>query len=133
MYPSPTRLKLIPTLEFVYPFTLEPHVLRLESSRRNTLAAHTARREALLRAREDEKEQRRREALRRVAPGFEGDGSVLMPVRVSSDSTGSAGSDTERVQRRGPSSPPNVHVDAMDDLANQLARLETAQQQAPRS
>lgn len=133
MYPSPTRLKLIPTLEFVYPFTLEPHVLRLESSRRNTLAAHTARREALLQAREDEKEQRRREALRRVAPGFEGDGSVLMPVRVSSDSTGGAGSDTERVQCRGPGSPLNVHVDAMDDLANQLARLETTRQQAPKS
>ena len=58
---------------------------------------------------------------------------MLMPVRVSSDSSGSAGSDTERVQPRGSSRPPNVHVDTMDNMENQLARLETTQQQAPRS
>ncbi|KAL4073578.1 hypothetical protein J3A83DRAFT_4091737 [Scleroderma citrinum] len=111
-------------LPFVYPFTLEPHVLRLESSRRNTIAAHTARREALLQAREDEKERRRREALRRVAPGFEGNGSVLMPVRVSSDSMDSAGNGAESM---------GGQVDAMTHLADQLARLDTTHQPAPRS
>ncbi|KAI6104399.1 hypothetical protein F5141DRAFT_1007078 [Pisolithus sp. B1] len=57
---------------FVYPFTLESHVLALESSRRNTIAAHAVRREALLRARDDERQRRKREALRRVAPGIRG-------------------------------------------------------------
>ncbi|KAL4068614.1 hypothetical protein V8B97DRAFT_2008879 [Scleroderma yunnanense] len=125
----PRPVKLPPDIHplpesFVYPFTLEPHVLRLESSRRNTIAAHTARREALLQAREDEKERRRREALRRVAPGFEGNGSVLMPVRVSSDSMDSAGNGAESM---------GGQVDAMTHLADQLARLDTTHQPAPRS
>ncbi|KAA1476137.1 hypothetical protein DENSPDRAFT_748714, partial [Dentipellis sp. KUC8613] len=69
---------------FVYPFTLEPHILMLESSRRQTIAAHDARREAYLKAREDDKERRRRDALRRIAPGFEPAGGLLVPVRVGS-------------------------------------------------
>ncbi|KAJ3512590.1 hypothetical protein NLJ89_g3432 [Agrocybe chaxingu] len=40
---------------FVYPFTLEPHIVTLESSRRTTLAAHATRREAYLRSRDEEK------------------------------------------------------------------------------
>jgi len=67
---------------FRYPFTLEPHVLTMESSRQATVAAHAARREAYLRAREDEKKRRKREALRRVAPGFEPEKGVLRPTSV---------------------------------------------------
>lgn len=70
--------------QFVYPFTLEPHVIRLEDSRRSTLAAHTARREAYLKAREEEKERRKREALRRIAPGFEPQGTLLLPTKRQS-------------------------------------------------
>ncbi|KAG1731594.1 uncharacterized protein EDB91DRAFT_1058538 [Suillus paluster] len=84
---------------FVYPFTIEPHILTVESSRRTTLAAHTARRESYLRAREDEHERRRREALRRVAPGFD-PAAPLVPVRAE------------------------VKKDVMDDLVDQLARMD---------
>ncbi|KAG0699229.1 hypothetical protein DFH29DRAFT_809343 [Suillus ampliporus] len=87
---------------FVYPFTIEPHILTVESSRRTTLAAHTARRESYLRAREDERERRRREALRRVAPGFD-PAAPLVPVRAEQG---------------------EVKKDVMDDLVNQLARME---------
>lgn len=94
---------------------LEPHVLALESSRRHTLATYAARRERLLHARDDEKEQRRREALRRVAPGFDGNaGAALEPVR------GGAGSDlapSEDLNRRGRGG------DVMDDLVDQLERM----------
>lgn len=123
---------------FVYPFTLESHVLALESSRRNTIAAHEARREALLRARDDERQRRKREALRRVAPGFEGNGAVLMPVRVNSD-TNSAGNDATREQQpsagRSVDGANNGHgqVGTVDDLVHQLARLDTQQRQPPRS
>jgi hypothetical protein len=58
--------------QFVYPFTLEPHVLNAESNRRATIAAHAARREAHLHAREDEEE------------GEEGELTLLLVgVRVS--------------------------------------------------
>jgi hypothetical protein len=89
-------------LQFVYPYTLEPHILTVESSRRTTLAAHTARREAYLRAIEDEREWRRKEALRRVAPGFDPT-ATLVPVRAE---VGEA------------------KMDVMDQLVDQLARME---------
>ncbi|KAG1730337.1 hypothetical protein EDB19DRAFT_1740962 [Suillus lakei] len=87
---------------FVYPYTLEPHILIVESSRRTTLAAHTARREAYLHAREDERERRRKEALRRVAPGFD-PAATLVPDRATVS---------------------EVRVDVMDQLVDQLARME---------
>ncbi|KAG1840826.1 hypothetical protein DFJ58DRAFT_748614 [Suillus subalutaceus] len=88
--------------QFVYPYTLEPHILTVESSRRMTLAAHTARREAYLRAREDEHEWRRKEALRRVAPGFDPT-ATLVPVRAEVG---------------------EVKTDVMDQLVDQLAKME---------
>ncbi|TFK68919.1 hypothetical protein BDN72DRAFT_870805 [Pluteus cervinus] len=92
---------------FVYPFTLEPHVITLESSRRTTIAAHSARREAYIRSREDEKERRRREALRRIAPGFEPQGSVLVPTRPA----------------QNPLPEPTPVRSVMDDLVDHLANL----------
>ncbi|KIJ61444.1 hypothetical protein HYDPIDRAFT_31313 [Hydnomerulius pinastri MD-312] len=108
---------------FVYPFTLEPHVLTVESSRRSTLASHLARREALLRSREDEKERRKREALKRVAPGFDGNGSVLTPMRATSSGsseTQSTSSGTQIPENRG-------SVNVMDDLVDQLAKMDAQQ------
>jgi len=70
------------TSYFVYPYTLEPHILTLESSRRTTQAAHAARHEAYLRARDEEKEKRKRDKLRKIAPGFEPTGAVLVPVHL---------------------------------------------------
>ncbi|KAF8553345.1 hypothetical protein OG21DRAFT_1414454, partial [Imleria badia] len=110
---------------FAYPFVLEPHIVTLESSRRNTLAAHAARRERLLRARDDEKEQRRREALRRVAPGFDGDvRTALEPVRG-----GAAAGDLDArlnplpEENRGGGGGGGGGVDVMDDLVDQLERM----------
>ncbi|EIW77242.1 hypothetical protein CONPUDRAFT_92448 [Coniophora puteana RWD-64-598 SS2] len=109
---------------FVYPYTLEPHILTLESNRRSTLAVHAARRQALLDARaedrerrrkaaEDERERRRREELRRVAPGWEGHaGAALVPTR------------TETGSGAGPGHGRGKSRDVMDDLVDQLARLE---------
>ncbi|KAG2152656.1 uncharacterized protein EDB93DRAFT_1239948 [Suillus bovinus] len=89
---------------FVYPYTLEPHILTVESSRRMTLAAHTARRETYLRVREDERERRRKEALRRVAPGFD-PAATLVPVRAETS---------------------EIKTDVMDQLVDQLARMENS-------
>jgi hypothetical protein len=101
--------------QFVYPFTIEPHIMTLESSRRTTLAAHTARREAYLRSRMDEKERRKRDALRRVAPGFEpGEGHMLVPTKRSS------------VVAASPAVSPPPPKSVMEDLVDQLAALDSA-------
>ncbi|KAF5370500.1 hypothetical protein D9615_010333 [Tricholomella constricta] len=106
------------TAYFVYPFTLEPHVITLESSRRNTIAAHAARREAYLRSRDNEKERRKRDALRRIAPGFEPQGSVLVPTRTASVGVGP--------QTARESTPGHRHTkSAMEDLVDQLAALDS--------
>ncbi|KAI0030244.1 hypothetical protein K488DRAFT_79728 [Vararia minispora EC-137] len=107
---------------FVYPFTLEPHILTLEQSRRQTVAAYAARRESLLRARADERERRRRDVLRRIAPGFEGGAGVLTPDRRGSRgpeqmvAQGSEGTiEGEAEKREG---------DVMDRLVDELARMD---------
>lgn len=103
-----------PTTKFVYPFTLEPHVITLESSRRSTIAAHTARREEYLRSRESEKERRKRDALRKIAPGFEPSGNVLVPTKSVSSGGNEEGKTHERTRS------------VMDDLVDQLAALDSA-------
>jgi hypothetical protein len=98
--------------QFVYPFVLEPHIITLESSRRQTLAAHTARREAYLKARSDEKERRKRDTLRRIAPGFQPQGT-LVPVKVT------AGDPTQTDPE------PKAERSVMDDLVDQLEALDS--------
>ncbi|KAH9974677.1 hypothetical protein BGW80DRAFT_1225607 [Lactifluus volemus] len=107
---------------FVYPFTVESHVLTEESKRRTAIAAHTARCEAYLHAREDAKERRKREALRRIAPGFEPCGAPLVPVK-----TGPALDQQLQGwgrQQGGGQAPPPPR-DVMDDLVDRLAALES--------
>jgi hypothetical protein len=112
--------------QFAYPFVLEPHVLTLESSRRSTLATYAARREGLLRSREDEKEQRRRAALRRVAPGFDGNaGTPLEPMR----SAAAAAPTSEKHQPTGGQGLENRlggSIDVMDNLVDELERMVTS-------
>ncbi|KAG8931746.1 hypothetical protein FRC03_011754 [Tulasnella sp. 419] len=120
MYPLPPNI----TEYFAYPFTLEPHVLTLESSRQTSLAAHAARRDALLRSREEEKERRKRDILRKVAPGFHPESGPLVPKRLSSnrvdDSTNKSQSNAAPLNEVKPRS-------VMDDLVDQLAALDSAQ------
>ncbi|KAF8151993.1 hypothetical protein K438DRAFT_1539453, partial [Mycena galopus ATCC 62051] len=99
---------------FVYPFTLESHVLTLEASRRTTLASHATRREEYLRARAEEKERRKRDALRRIAPGFEPEGHLLVPTKRSS------------IIATAPTASPQPPRSVMDDLVDQLAALDSA-------
>jgi hypothetical protein len=97
-------------------------VLKIESNRRRTIAALEKRHEAYLQAREDEKNRRKREALRRIAPGFEPRSAPLVPVKTGAalghqeggnDSTAAAAAGQDLPQR-----------DVMDDLVDRLAALE---------
>ncbi|KAF8196963.1 hypothetical protein BJ912DRAFT_954288 [Pholiota molesta] len=105
---------------FVYPFTLEPHVITMESARRTTLAAHAARRDAYLRARDDDKERRKRDALRRIAPGFNPNSSPLVPTR------GGAATSAQPPALGGDDVPHERTRSVMDDLVDQLAALDSA-------
>lgn len=99
-------------------------MLNIESNRRTTLAALAARHEAHLRAREDEKNRRKREALRRIAPGFEPRSAPLVPVK-----TGAAlGQEQQQLEGGGSDSTAASQDlpqrDVMDDLVDRLAALE---------
>ena len=113
--------------KFVYPFTLEPHVLAVESSRRATIAAHAARREAYLRAHEDEKQRRKREALRRIAPGFEPRSAPLVPVKTGPalNQRQGEGGDVADGAGAGAGGEAQHPRDVMDDLVDKLAALES--------
>ncbi|KAF7783995.1 hypothetical protein Agabi119p4_160 [Agaricus bisporus var. burnettii] len=101
---------------FVYPFTIEPHIVTLESSRRSTIAAHSARRESFLRSRIEEIERRKRDALHKIAPGL---GTMLVPTRTSPASTTTQG---PNISAPGPEI---KERNVMDDLVDQLAALES--------
>lgn len=123
---------LIDAWQFVYPFTLEPHVLTLESSRRSTIAAHTARREEYLRQREMEKERRKKEALKRIAPGFDPTAVLVPETRQGHRSSGSVDSGLRPEQRNIPVGHERSHS-VMDDLVETLAALDAAKSPPPPS
>ena len=83
------------------------------------MAAHAARREAYLRSRDDDKERRKRDALRRIAPGFEPHSGPLVPTRNTGNSMnkyeGGAAAHEQPQQSRS----------VMDDLIDQLAALDS--------
>jgi len=110
------------TAYFVYPFTLEPHIITLESSRQATLAAHEVRRQAYLRQRQEEKERRKRDALQRIAPGFQPQGAPLVPVKLERPLSGSASGPRFSGTRGEPST--TAARSAMDDLVDQLAAMD---------
>ena len=120
---SLNTFRLLFLSQFVYPFSLENHILTLESSRRKTFAAHSARREAYLKDRLEGKEMQKRRALRKIAPGFEPQSTPLVPTRLAS--TGSP------IVGPVPGPPPigtASHVrtkSVMEDLVDQLAALDS--------
>ncbi|KAL1742985.1 hypothetical protein HDZ31DRAFT_65453 [Schizophyllum fasciatum] len=107
------------TAYFVYPFTLEAQVIAAESSRRANLAADATRHEQYIQGREEEKQRRRKEALRRVAPGFDPD-AVLVPTRTGQ----TQGTTASGVGDLSASTGHQRSRSVMDDLVDQLAQLD---------
>ena len=70
-----------PPTQFVYPFTLEPHILSNGPPHRALTASRQAGHVAYLLGREAAKEDRRKKELARVAPGWTGGGGALVPDR----------------------------------------------------
>ena len=90
------------------------------------IATNAVRREEYHRAREDEKQRRKREALRRIASGFEPRSAPLVPVK-----TGAAlqqpGKGSGREETGDENSLGQPQRDVMDDLVERLAALEGSQ------
>lgn len=122
------ELTVVWTRQFVYPYTLEPHVLTLEQSRQSTLHAQNAYHDAFLRTREEEKVRRKKEALRRVAPGFEPEGGMLMPTRIVSSRPSSLPNHSAIgiLAGLGDASQRAQATSAIDDLVDRLVILDSA-------
>lgn len=69
-------------MQFVYPFTLEPHILAHGPAHRAQLQARQNAHVAYLFQREEEKKARKRAELNRVAPGWNPEGSTLVPDKA---------------------------------------------------
>lgn len=100
-------------------------MLTLESSRQSTLLSHAARSAAYLRSREDEKTRRKREALRKIAPGFEPLGGTLVPTKVGAG-LNVAAQELEAAGVSGSGSNELAGRSVMDDLVDQLAALDSS-------
>ncbi|WVQ84437.1 hypothetical protein IAT38_006589 [Cryptococcus sp. DSM 104549] len=70
------------TAYFVYPFSLEEHVLSLHPSPHDAISQRRARNAEVLHQREVEEEQRERDAIKRIAPGYN-PSSMLIPKSSS--------------------------------------------------
>ena len=85
--------------------------------------------EAYLKRREEEKERRKKEALRKVAPGFEPSAGTLVPQRLGGNPT-QPQSNTQAMPSTT-STTKNIPRDPMADLVDQLAALEAAHGRRP--
>ncbi|WVF68369.1 hypothetical protein IAT40_003134 [Kwoniella sp. CBS 6097] len=66
------------TAYFVYPFSLEEHILSIHPSPADAISQRRARNAEVLHRREVEEEQREKDALRKIAPGYN-PSSLLIP------------------------------------------------------
>ena len=83
--------------------------------------------DAYLKRREEEKERRKKEALRKVAPGFEPSAGTLVPQRVGGNSS------QPDIQAVSTTTTQSIPKDPMADLVDQLVALEAAHSRRPQS
>lgn len=120
------------TAYFVYPFTLEEHVLSIHPSPHEAIALKRAKCAEILHKREEAEEQKERDNLKRIAPGYN-PSSVLMPTSASHTPTSSI---SQPLVPHGtaqsvtsPNSKSQAHgrteSDPMDDLVARLEEMES--------
>lgn len=124
LHPLPTDISAY----FVYPFSLESYVLDPNTPSSSTVEQLLEKHKLYLEAREREKEEKKRELLRKMAPGWQGGaGAVLMPTSASQQlvaekeagvegkgGDGQVGEQHGQKEERTP----------LDDLADHLAQLD---------
>ncbi|WVW87052.1 hypothetical protein I302_109109 [Kwoniella bestiolae CBS 10118] len=114
------------TAYFVYPFTLEEHVLSIHPSPAESITQRKARSAEILHRREVEEEQKEKDALRKIAPGYN-PSSVLLPS--SSTPKPNLPVPSSSISLFDTLSPDQSHqgkvADPMDDLVSQLEAMES--------
>ena len=137
-----TQMKPADSLDqFVYPYSLENHVLAPQpphishAERIRTLQEQHATRTKYLKDREDDKARKKREQLRKVAPGWEPDetdegisgkrhSAILEPTRKVAQQA-AVPPPPQSVQGKAAAvSEPEKPRDVMDDLVEGLARMD---------
>ncbi|KAJ9475420.1 tRNA nucleotidyltransferase [Pseudozyma hubeiensis] len=111
---------------FVYPFSLESYVLDPNTPSSNTVDQLLAKHKQYLENREKDKEDRQREMLRKVAPGWHGD--VLMPTNsANARKSLDVGATLEQAQSQSAQQlqqQQGAERTPLDDLADHLAQLD---------
>ncbi|KAK1923459.1 hypothetical protein DB88DRAFT_491322 [Papiliotrema laurentii] len=117
------------TAYFVYPFTLEQHVLSIHPSPHEAIAQRRARNAQILHQREIEEEQKEKEALHKLAPGYN-PSSLLVPTSTSRQpSTQNPGPTSQQGANptgllQSSESTATAAADPMDELVAQLEQME---------
>ncbi|OWZ62737.1 hypothetical protein AYX14_01513 [Cryptococcus neoformans] len=127
------------TAYFVYPFTLEEHVLSIHPSPHEAIALKRAKCAEILHKREEAEEQKERDNLKRIAPGYN-PSSVLVPISASHTPSASIsqplvpsgaapGANGAAQSVTSPNSEAQAHGraenDPMDDLVARLEEMES--------
>lgn len=110
---------------FVYPFSLESYVLDPNTPSSSTIDQLLAKHQQYLENREREKENKHKEMLMKMAPGWSGD--VLLPTASGTPGRESGG--VSATGQQGPEAKPQQTVEQaertpLDDLADHLAQLD---------
>ncbi|PWY99011.1 hypothetical protein BCV70DRAFT_201230 [Testicularia cyperi] len=126
---------------FVYPFSLESYVLDPNTPSSTTIEKLHERHRQYLEAREQQKQDRQREALRRLAPGWDGGQTgVLQPTSKQppnpAQSPPTSADQTQQPMLQQPSGISGTSADAqertpLDDLADHLAQLDAMSSSRP--
>ncbi|WRT69811.1 uncharacterized protein IL334_006802 [Kwoniella shivajii] len=124
------------TAYFVYPFSLEEHILSTHPSAAESISQRRARNAEILHQREVEEEQREKDVLRKIAPGYN-PSSLLLPSSSSSTNIPSPSMlfptsfQTQTQTQSRPITETRVGKsvdgktnDLMDDLVSQLEEME---------
>ncbi|KAL1412585.1 hypothetical protein Q8F55_000332 [Vanrija albida] len=109
------------TAYFVYPFTLETHVVGLTPPPHVAISEKRARAAAVLHAREVEEEQRERDALHKLAPGYN-PSSLLVPTARGGAAPAAGALQPSSSAAGAPAAA--AAPDPMDELVAQLEELE---------
>ncbi|KAJ9094812.1 hypothetical protein QFC20_006826 [Naganishia adeliensis] len=91
---------------FVYPFTLEPHILAQQPPIHEKIRALRERYARMLDDRRREEEEKRKEAMNRIAPGYNPSTSLLVPNTRTTNGTHDMISPTAAVGSSATSSAP---------------------------
>lgn len=123
LHPLPTDISAY----FVYPFSLESYVLDPNTPSSATIDQLLDKHKQYLEAREREKEEKKKEMLRKVAPGWQGTGGAMLMPTSAAGAGAKESVQTEAapaVETNKAEQQTQQERTPLDDLADHLAQLD---------